>query len=161
MGYRQLRPRYFGMQRMAAGLAAARTGRRLRHRHDRHAAGADAVAQLPALLRRAFHRHLSGVLPANGSDADTAAACRPDPRYRRDLACRDRRRPRRRTGAMADRARAPCRFPVRTPGRVLDRTEEGRSRVAGFGVAATRALEARDTEIRCFALPEDRREPGP
>ena len=32
------------------------------------------LAQLPALLRRAFHRHLSRLLPADGGDADAAAA---------------------------------------------------------------------------------------
>ena len=34
----------------------------------------DAWLELPALLRRAFHRHLSRVLPADGGDADAAAA---------------------------------------------------------------------------------------
>ena len=32
--------------------------------------------KFPALLRRAFHRHLSGILPADGSDPDAAAAGR-------------------------------------------------------------------------------------
>ena len=41
-----------------------------------HAAGAGALARFPALLRRAFHRDLSRVLPADGGDADAAAARR-------------------------------------------------------------------------------------
>ena len=39
-----------------------------------HAAGPRALARLPALLRRAFHRHLSRLLPADGGDAHAAAA---------------------------------------------------------------------------------------
>ena len=61
-----------GLQRMAAGLAGARLCRRLRHHRDGHAAGAHAVAELPALLRRAFHRHLSRLLPADGGDPNAA-----------------------------------------------------------------------------------------
>jgi uncharacterized membrane protein YcfT len=76
------------------------------------AAGAGASAEFPALLRRAFHRHLSGVLPADGSDPDAAAAGRPDPRYRRDLADRHHRRRHRRAGAVARGAEGRRRFPV-------------------------------------------------
>ena len=74
VGARQRRPGRIRFQRMAADLAGARACRRRRHRHHGHAAGADAVAEFPALLRRAFHRHLSRVLPADGGDADAAAA---------------------------------------------------------------------------------------
>ena len=89
------------LQRMADGVAGAGArGRRRHHRHG-HAAGADAVAQFPALLRRAFHRHLSRLLPADGGDADAAAAERHDPRHRHGLADRHRRRRRRCAGDLA------------------------------------------------------------
>ena len=61
---------------LADRLAAARLCRRLRHHRRRHAAGADAVAERAALLRRAFDRDLSRLLPADGGDADGAAALR-------------------------------------------------------------------------------------
>ena len=102
---------------------------------DGHAAGADAVAQLPALLRRAFHRHLSRLLPADGRDPDAAAEDRPDRRYRRDLPDRDRRGV---AGALADLAAgagAARQLPVRAPRRLLDRAEEGCAGVAAGGVA--------------------------
>ena len=124
VGARQWQPGCIRLQRMAAGLAAARARRRLRHRHDRHAAGAGALAQFPALLRRAFHRHLSRVLPADGGDANAAAAGRFDPRHRDDLADRHHRRRRRSAGDLADRAQGRRQFPVRAPRRVLDRAEE-------------------------------------
>ncbi len=76
-------------------LALGLRRRRRHHRHG-HAAGADAVAEFPALLRRAFDRHLSRLLPADGGDPDAAAEDRPDRRYRHDLADRHRRRRRRR-----------------------------------------------------------------
>ena len=41
--------------------------------------GQTALARLPALLRRALHRHLSRLLPADGRDADPVAAHRADP----------------------------------------------------------------------------------
>ena len=68
-----------GLQRMAAGVASARACGRLRHHLARHAAGAHAVAGFPALLRRAFHRDLSRLLPADGDDPDPAAAHRAGP----------------------------------------------------------------------------------
>ena len=82
VGAGQWRPGRTGCQRMAAALAGARVRRRAGHRHHGHAAGAHAVAECPALLRRAFHRHLSRLLPADGGDADVAAEGRLDPRYR-------------------------------------------------------------------------------
>ena len=88
---------------LALGFAGA-----LRHRHHGHAAGAHAVAELPALLRRAFHRHLSRLLPADGGDADAAAEDRLDPRHRNDLADRHGRRRRRRDRDLAGRAQRPA-----------------------------------------------------
>ena len=63
-------------QRLADRFAGARARGRLRHHRDGHAAGARALAQFPALLRRAFHRHLSRLLPADGGEPDAAAAQR-------------------------------------------------------------------------------------
>jgi len=54
---------------VSLALALPAPGRH--HRHG-HAVSARAVAQLPALLRRAFHRHLPRLLPADGDDADLA-----------------------------------------------------------------------------------------
>ena len=66
-----------------------------------HAVGAHAMAELPALLRRAFHRHLSRLLPADGGDPDAAAADRPDPRHRHGIADRHHRGRGRRAGDLA------------------------------------------------------------
>ena len=101
VGARQRRPGDLGFSEWPLISLALGLRRRLRHHRDGHAAGADAVAELPALLRRAFHRHLSRLLPADGGDADAAAADRPDPRHRHDLADRHRRRRRRRAGDLA------------------------------------------------------------
>jgi len=109
------------LQRMAADLPDARTLRRLRHRDHGHAAGAGALAEFPALLRRAFHRHLSRVLPADGGDADLAAAGRIDPRHRDDFPCRHDRGRRGRAGAVADGAQGRRQLPVRAPHSLLDR----------------------------------------
>jgi hypothetical protein len=122
----------------AAGLAGAGACGRSRHRHRGHAAGARALAEFPALLRRAFDRHLSGVLPADGGDADAAAEDRLDPRYRDHLADRYRGRHRRRAGDLADRASCRRHLPVRAPGHVLDRAEKGGVRAAGGGVGPAR-----------------------
>ena len=78
----------------------------------RHAAGAGALADFPALFRRAFHRHLSGVLPADGCDTDTLAEDRPDPRHRRDFASCHGRGRRRSAGAVADRTGDRRKLPV-------------------------------------------------
>src|SRR5450631_795018 len=134
-------------QRMAGDLADARAGGRRRHYRPGYAAGAGASAQFPALLRRAFHRHLSGVLPADGGNPDAAAAGRPDPRYRRDLAPRYPRRRRRRAGVVARGAGSRRQFPVRAPRRILDRAEKIARDIAGGGVvfagASTTAVIAR------------------
>jgi hypothetical protein len=79
LGTYQQQPGEIRFQRMAADLARARAFGCRRHRHPGHAAGAGALADRVALLRRAFHRHLSCVLPADGSDADPAAAGRVEP----------------------------------------------------------------------------------
>ena len=114
---------------LALGFAGA-----VRHHRDGHAAGAHAVAELPALLRRAFHRHLSRLLPADGGDPNAAAEDRPDRRYRDDFPDRDRRGRRRRGGDLAAGAGAARRLPVRAPRRLLDRAEKGGAGVAAGGV---------------------------
>ena len=63
-------------QRMEDRLARARLRRRLRHHHDGHAARARTMAEFLPLLRRAFDRDLSRLLPADGGDTDAAAAHR-------------------------------------------------------------------------------------
>jgi hypothetical protein len=113
-----------GVRRMAAGLAGAGARRRAGHRHHGHAAGAHAVAEFPALLRRAFHRDLSRLLPADGGDADAVAEDRIGPRHRDRLADRHGRRRRRRGSDLATGAGAAGRLPVQAP-RALDRAESG------------------------------------
>ena len=94
-----------------------------------------ALARWPALLRRAFHRHLSRLLPADGRNADAAVEVRLDPRHRRDLAARHHRRHFRRAGDLVDGAWHKGELPVRTTNGILDRAEEAACRVAGGGVA--------------------------
>ncbi len=65
-----------GHQRMARDLDCARPGRCLRDHHAGDLAGARAVADIFALLRRELDRDLSGVLPADGDRANAAAAYR-------------------------------------------------------------------------------------
>src|SRR6202171_66288 len=120
----------------------ARARGRAAHLHQGHAAGAGALAQFPALWRQAFDRHLSCVLPADGGDADAAAARRPDPRHRDHLACRHHRRRRRGVGAVAHGASGRRRFPVRAPGRILDRTEKAARDAASGGVGLTATSQA-------------------
>ena len=93
-----------------------------------------APAQLPALLRRAFHRHLSRLLPADGGDPHAAATRRSDSRHRRDFADRDHRRRRRCTGDLAAGAGTARQLPVRPPRCVLDCAEEGGTGIAAGGV---------------------------
>ena len=71
------------------------------------------------LLRRAFDRHLSGLLPADGGDAHPAAQDRHRPRHRHDLADRHDRRRRRRDRDLAGGLRPARQLPVRASRRVL------------------------------------------
>ena len=125
VGAGQWRPGRVRRQRMADRFARARLRRRLRHHHDRHAAGAHALAEFPALLRRAFDRDLSRLLPADGGDADAAAADRHHPRHRHGVADRHHRRRARRACDLVGGAGGRRQFPVRAARRVLDRAEEG------------------------------------
>ena len=125
---RQWRPRDVGLQPLAAHLAGAWVCGRVRHHRDGHAAGAHAVAQLPALLRRAFHRHLSRLLPADGGDPDAAAEDRPDHRYRDDFLIVTVAGVAGAVSDLAAGAGTARRLPVRTPRRLLDRAEKGRGR---------------------------------
>ena len=85
-------------------------------------------------LRRAFHRHLPRLLPADGGDPNAAAEDRRDHRYRDDFPDRDRCRRCRRGGDLAAGLGAACRLPVRAPRRLLDRAEKGRACAAAGGV---------------------------
>jgi hypothetical protein len=136
VGALQRQPCCARCERMAVRFADAWAGRRLRHRDDRHALGADELADRVALLRRAFHRDLSCLLPADGDDAHIAVEDGVDPRHRHDLARRHRHRRGRRGTDLAYGARTRRRLPVRAAARILDRAEETSRGIAGGGVGA-------------------------
>src|SRR5947209_7161310 len=136
VGCRQRRPGGLRHQRTTAGLAGAGACWRLRDRRDGHAAGAGALARLAALLRRALHRHLSRLLPADGGDTNAALEVCADPRHRRHLtACHHSRRARRARDLVVG-ARRQSELPVRTAERLLDRSKKERARAAGGGVTS-------------------------
>ncbi len=113
-----------GVRRTAVCLARAGAGRRRSRGRSLGAAGTEPRVRAASLLRRAFDRHLSRLLPRHGGKPVRTAQIRFHRRYRHHLGDCDARRHHRRAGAVLGGPPHAAADPVRAAGAVLDRAAQ-------------------------------------